>query len=132
MVSSRALAVTVKLGLGALGIALAIAATSGTSMAQSGPKPAASPAPAAGGEAALIEKGRDIFTNYGCGSCHTLGDAGATGHVGPALDGNAGLSQDFVVDRVTNGQGMMPSFSSQLSASEISALAGYIMKVATK
>ena len=132
MVSSRALAVTVKLGLGALGIALAVAATSGTSMAQPGAKPAASPAPAAAGDALLIEKGRDIFSNYGCGSCHTLGDAGATGHVGPALDGNAGLSQDFVVDRVTNGQGMMPSFSSQLSASEISALAGYIMKVATK
>lgn len=134
MVSSRALAVTVKLGLGALGIAVAIAATSGASMAQPGAKPAASPAPAppAAGGAALIDKGRDIFTNYGCGSCHTLGDAGATGHVGPALDGNAGLSQDFVVNRVTNGQGMMPSFAGQLSAEEISTLAAYIMKVATK
>jgi mono/diheme cytochrome c family protein len=134
VVSSRALAVTAKLGLGALGIAFAIAAAGGVSLAQTAPKPAASPAPAppAAGDAALLDKGRDIFTNYGCGSCHTLGDAGATGHVGPSLDGNTGLSQDFVVNRVANGQGMMPSFSSQLSADEISALAAYIMKTATK
>jgi mono/diheme cytochrome c family protein len=123
-VSSRALAVTTRFGLGALGIALALVATSGVSIAQ--PKPA--PAPAAN-EAAQIDKGRDIFTNYGCGSCHTLGDAGATGHVGPALDGNGALSQDFIVDRVTNGQGMMPSFGGQLSKEEISTLATYIMKV---
>ena len=130
MVSSRALAVTAKSGLRALGVAFALAAMGSASFAQPGGKPAATPAPLS--DAARIEKGRDIFTNYGCGSCHTLGDAGATGHVGPAFDGNAGLSQDFVVDRVTNGQGMMPSFSGQLSADEISTLANYIMKTASK
>lgn len=122
--SSRSFAVTAKLGLGALGIAAAMAATSGVSIAQ--PKPAA---PAAG-EAAQLDKGRDLFTNYGCGSCHSLDDAGATGHVGPAFDENGNLSQDFVVDRVTNGQGMMPSFGGQLSADEIKTLASYIIKVA--
>ncbi len=118
---SRALAVTAKFGLAALGIAFALAAVSGVSIAQ--PKPATA-------EAAQLDKGRDIFTNYGCASCHSLEDAGATGHVGPALDGNGNLSQDFVVNRVTNGQGMMPSFGGQLSAEEINTVATYIMKVA--
>ena len=121
--SSRVLAVSVRFGLGAWGIA-SVLATSGVSIAQ--PKPAAAPA---ANEAAQLDKGRDLFTNYGCGSCHSLGDAGATGHVGPALDGNTNLSQDFVVGRVTNGQGMMPSFGAQLSQEEIAALASYIMKV---
>jgi mono/diheme cytochrome c family protein len=128
---------------------LAAAAIGGVSAAQPSPDqgapaaavPAPSSAPAASGAPAAaapssapaaastdIDKGRDIFANYGCGNCHTLGDAGATGHVGPAFDGNANLSQDFIVDRVTNGQGMMPSFAGQLSADEINALANYIMK----
>lgn len=123
--SLRALSVTANFGLATL--ALAIAAASGGAVAQ----PAAQPA-AATSDAAIIDKGRDLFSNYGCASCHTLGDAGATGHVGPAFDGNANLSQDFVVDRITNGQGMMPSFGNQLSAQEISTLAAYIMKVKTK
>jgi mono/diheme cytochrome c family protein len=119
-------------GFGALGVALALAAMGGASIAQ--PKasqgnlpPTAASDPAAAN--ATLDKGRDIFSNYGCANCHTLGDAGATGHVGPALDGNANLSRDFIVDRVTNGQGMMPSFAGQLSADEINTLAAYIMKV---
>jgi mono/diheme cytochrome c family protein len=103
---------------------------SGVSLAQPSGAPAAKP-PAAG-DAAALDKGRDIFTNYGCASCHSLGDAGATGHVGPALDGNTNLTQDFIVNRVTNGQGMMPSFSGQLSADEINTLAAYILKVQTQ
>jgi mono/diheme cytochrome c family protein len=142
-VSSRRFAATAKIGLAAFGAALAIAAIGGASSAQDKSKAAAAAAalpvtgapaandPAAAGSAQL-DKGRDLFTNYGCGNCHTLGDAGATGHVGPALDGNANLSQDFIVGRVTNGQGMMPSFAGQMSADEINTLAAYIMKVAQK
>ena len=122
---SRALAVTAKSGLAALGVAVALSAIAGASVAQ--PKPAAQPSAA---DAATLDKGRDIFSNYGCGSCHSLSDAGTTGHVGPALDENANLSQDFIVGRVTNGQGMMPSFGGQLSQAEINTLASYIMKVA--
>lgn len=135
---SRGVAGIAKSAIGVLGIALAVAAIGGASVAQpkagqgnllpTGPAPAANDPAAAN---AAIDKGRDIFANYGCGNCHTLGDAGATGHVGPPLDGNANLSQDFIVDRVTNGQGMMPSFSGQLSADEIKAVAAYIMKVKT-
>jgi mono/diheme cytochrome c family protein len=115
------------LGLGALGAAVALAAISGPSIAQVGATSAA-----ASGDAAKLEKGRAMFSDYGCANCHALADAGATGHVGPALDGNANLTQEFVVDRVTNGQGMMPSFSGQLSADEINTLAAYVIKVAAK
>jgi mono/diheme cytochrome c family protein len=106
---------------------------SGPSVAQVGAKPAGAAPPAAVGDAAAkLEKGRGLFSDYGCANCHSLADAGATGHVGPALDGDSNLTQDFVVDRVTNGQGMMPSFGGQLSADEINTVAAYIMKVAAK
>ena len=129
---SRGFVGAAKYGFGALGVAVALAAMGGSSIAQPKGNPGAvlpvGPPPVAA-DPAVIDKGRDIFTNYGCGSCHSLGDAGATGHVGPAFDGNSGLSQDFIVDRVTNGQGMMPSFGGQLSGDEINAVASYIMKV---
>jgi mono/diheme cytochrome c family protein len=138
VVSSRGSAGIAKYGFGAVGVALALVAMGGASIAQpkggsgnllpTGPAPEATDPAAA---QAMLDKGRDLFGNYGCGNCHTLGDAGATGHVGPALDGNANLSPDFIVSRVTNGQGMMPSFSGQMSAEEVNALAAYIMKVKT-
>ena len=40
--------------------------------------------------------------------CHTLADAGASGAVGPNLD-ETKPSYELVVDRVTNGKGVMPS-----------------------
>ena len=109
--------------LAALGIAALLAGGGGVSMAQ--PRSGES-----AGDAAALDKGRDIFTNSGCASCHSLDDAGATGHGGPALDENSGLSHDFIVDRVTNGQGMMPAFGGQLSQDEIDTVANYVMKVA--
>ena len=51
-----------------------------------------------------------------CGGCHTLADAGSTGNVGPNLD-DAKPSYDLVVDRVTNGQGGMPSFRARSPSS---------------
>ena len=49
--------------------------------------------------------GKEIFLGTsGCGTCHTLADAGTSGTVGPVLD-DAQPSYDLVVDRVTNGSG---------------------------
>jgi mono/diheme cytochrome c family protein len=76
--------------------------------------------------------GEDLFTDYGCGNCHTLAKAGATGHVGPSFDGNTNLSPDFVVERVTNGQGMMPAFTGQMSPEEVAILAKYVTEAASK
>jgi cytochrome c oxidase subunit 1 len=77
-----------------------------------------------GGDAAA---GAEVFASAGCGGCHVLADAGATGTVGPALDGNAALTQELVVDRVANGQGAMPAFGDQLSPEEIEDVAAYVM-----
>jgi mono/diheme cytochrome c family protein len=137
IVTSRVFGRAANLGLAAVGIVAGLVALGGVSLAQNAPdKAAAAKATAAGAPAAadpaVLDKGRQIFTDYGCAQCHSLGDAGATGHVGPSLDGNPNITQEFVNERVTNGQGMMPSFASQLTPDEIKAVSAYIAKVATK
>jgi cytochrome c5 len=72
--------------------------------------------------------GKSIFTSN-CASCHTLADAGTTGTVGPNLD-QSRPSKDLVVDRVTNGQGAMPSFKDSLDAQQIEAVADYVSSTA--
>jgi len=123
-------------GVAAAGL-LATALFAGRLASQPG-APAAKPAaaaaaPAAGGvDAAKIAKGRELFGTWSCNSCHALADAGASGHVGPELDGNASLTPELVVNRVTNGQGPMPSFGGQMSDEEIATIAYYITHVAKK
>ena len=76
------------------------------------------------------EAGKEVFLgSSGCGTCHTLSDAGTSGTVGPNLD-DAQPSHDLVVDRVTNGQGAMPSFSASLSEQQIQDVAAYVSSVA--
>lgn len=91
--------------------------------------PAAQPpaAPAPGGD----EEGRQVFASAGCGSCHTLADAGSNGQVGPNLDDSA-PDEALVADRVANGRGAMPPFKGQLSDEEIAAVARYVAQVAGK
>jgi cbb3-type cytochrome c oxidase subunit III len=72
--------------------------------------------------------GKDIFL-ANCGSCHTLADAGTSGNIGPNLD-DAQPPAELVVERVTNGKGVMPSFRDQLSEEEIRAVADYVSSVA--
>ena len=93
--------------------------------------PATTPAPkppAATGDAAA---GKAVFASAGCVSCHTLKDAGATGTVGPNLD-EAKPPASLVVDRVTNGKAVMPSFKGQLSEKQIQDVAAYVSSVAGK
>ena len=71
------------------------------------------------------DPGLRVFANAGCGSCHTLAAAQAAGNVGPNLD-RAKPDAALVVRRVTNGQGGMPSFRSQLSKQEIQDVADYV------
>lgn len=76
--------------------------------------------------------GKQVFLGAsGCGTCHTLADAGTSGTVGPVLD-DTKPSYDRVVDRVTNGFGAMPSFSSTLSETQIKDVAAYVSSVAGK
>jgi cbb3-type cytochrome c oxidase subunit III len=74
--------------------------------------------------------GKSIFL-ANCGSCHTLADAGTTGQVGPNLDASK-PPKDLVVDRVTNGQGGMPSFEGSLDEQQIQAVADYVSSSAGK
>jgi sulfite dehydrogenase len=75
--------------------------------------------------AAATPKGAEVFAASGCGSCHTLEKAGATGDVGPNLD-DAAPDAARVRAIVTSGSGAMPSFADRLSAAEIDALAQYV------
>jgi len=83
------------------------------------------PPPAAGDATA----GKQVFESAGCTSCHTLADAGSSGTVGPNLD-DAKPSADLVVERVTNGMGVMPPFKGQLSEKQIEDVAAYVSSVA--
>jgi mono/diheme cytochrome c family protein len=72
--------------------------------------------------------GKVVFTTN-CGGCHTLSDAGTSGSVGPNLD-DAQPDEALVVDRVTNGQGVMPPFGGTLTEQQIADVAAYVSTAA--
>jgi mono/diheme cytochrome c family protein len=75
--------------------------------------------------------GKSIFASAGCASCHTLAAAGSSGTVGPNLD-EAQPSLELAIDRITNGQGAMPSFEGQLTEEQIRAVAQFVADNAGK
>jgi cytochrome c553 len=81
--------------------------------------------PAPSGDAAA---GKVVFTTN-CGGCHTLSDAGTSGTVGPNLD-DAKPDEALVVERVTNGQGVMPPFGGTLTEQQIADVAAYVSTIA--
>ena len=78
---------------------------------------------------AQIERGKAVFAAAGCAGCHTLADAGATGTVGPNLDGLQPTAE-LVRTTVEAGRGAMPSFRGKLDEAEIAAVAAYVSSVA--
>jgi len=78
-----------------------------------------------GGEGGAPD-GEAIFAEAGCGGCHTLEAAGTSGTVGPNLD-DAKPPKELVIERVTNGQGAMPSFKDKYSPEQIEAVADYVV-----
>ncbi len=91
----------------------------------------AQPGAVAGGGKGKAKDGEAIFAEAGCGSCHTLAAAGASGNVGPNLD-ETKPSKELAVDRVTKGKGAMPSFKDSYSADEIEGVADYVATNAGK
>lgn len=75
--------------------------------------------------------GKQVFASAGCGGCHTLKDAGASGNVGPNLD-QLKPSKQVVAHQVEVGGGAMPAFKGQLSDAQIQAVADYVSKSAGK
>ena len=73
--------------------------------------------------------GKQVFVGPGgCGACHTLSDAGATGMVGPNLD-DLKPPYETVVHQVTNGGGGMPPFKGTLTEEQINDVAAYVSSV---
>jgi mono/diheme cytochrome c family protein len=73
--------------------------------------------------------GAKVFTSAGCGACHTLAAAHATGTVGPNLDTvNPKPTFLLATARVTLGKGVMPAFKGQLSDQQIADVAAYVVK----
>lgn len=71
--------------------------------------------------------GERVFADGGCGSCHTLAAAGATGKVASNLDErepSAGTAVRWVRD---GGKGM-PSFARQLDRREIQQVATFVAR----
>jgi mono/diheme cytochrome c family protein len=101
-------------------VAAYVARFAGVAGAKPGPKPGA------GGT-----DGKALFASAGCGSCHTLADAGSSGTVGPNLD-EAKPNDALVVRMVTNGGGAMPPFKDRLSEAQIAAIAKYVSGAAGK
>ena len=75
--------------------------------------------------------GKAVFASAGCGGCHTLAAAGAAGAVGPNLD-QVKPAYAFVLARVTQGKGAMPSFKGQLTPKQIQDVAAYVSSSAGK
>ena len=81
---------------------------------------------ATGGETAGgAADGAAVFASAGCGNCHTLAAANASGNVGPNLDELMPDTEE-VAEQVKNGGGGMPAFEDQLSEDEIQAVAEYV------
>jgi mono/diheme cytochrome c family protein len=84
-----------------------------------------------GGAAGAAAEGKQIFTQS-CGTCHTLGDAGTNGTVGPNLD-QLKPAENRVQSAIENGgagTGAMPA--NIVTGKEAEAVATYVASVAGK
>lgn len=71
--------------------------------------------------------GKAVFASAGCGSCHTLKDAGSAGNVGPNLDEKKPPLAKVLL-RVTYGKSSMPPFKGQLTDQQIADVAAYVVQ----
>jgi cytochrome c6 len=93
---------------------------------ESAPPPETQPGEPAQGDPVA---GKQVFVGPGgCGSCHALSDAGATGTLGPDLD-DLKPPNETVVTQVTNGGGGMPAFKDTLTEEQIQDVAAYVSSV---
>ena len=74
----------------------------------------------------IFEMGKDVFLNKAvCSTCHTLADASSNGQIGPNLN-EIRPDKMRVINTVTNGIGVMPSYEGELTSEEIEAVAHYV------
>jgi mono/diheme cytochrome c family protein len=111
------------LGLVAAAVAFAavVAATAGSDEEPAAPARASTQA----------DPGALVFARMGCGGCHTLGKAGATGPIGPSLGGiarryDAQALRAKILNPGTGGQ-MPEDFGERMSDAELDALVAYLL-----
>lgn len=75
-----------------------------------------------------LKEGKSLF-NASCAGCHTLADAGATGAVGPSLDG-LGWTAAKIEAQIENGSGAMPP--GLATGEDATTIAEYVAAVAKK
>jgi cytochrome c553 len=75
------------------------------------------------------EGGAKVFADAGCGNCHTLKAAGATGTTGPNLD-ELRPNEERVERQVRKGGGGMPAFEGKLSEDEIREVSRFVATAA--
>jgi cytochrome c553 len=79
-----------------------------------------------GGAAGDPAAGEEVFASAGCGSCHTLQEAGTSGTVGPNLD-ESSVDEAAAAQQIAEGGGGMPPFSGQLSEEQIQDVAAFVV-----
>jgi mono/diheme cytochrome c family protein len=78
-----------------------------------------------------VVAGKAVFASAGCGGCHTLADAGATGTIGPDLDQHvAVMGADGIASVIRRGRLGMPAFGGRLSEDEIRDVSAYLRQFA--
>jgi cytochrome c6 len=80
-----------------------------------------------GGDGATTGEG--VWEEAGCGNCHTLSAANATGAVGPNLD-EARPTAEEAAEQVRSGGDGMPAFEDSLTAEQIDAVARFVAESA--
>ena len=80
----------------------------------------------------IFDMGKDIFLNKAvCSTCHILADAGSNGQIGPNLN-EIRPDKMRIIEVVTNGIGVMPSYQGELTTEQIEAVAYYVFKSTNK
>ncbi len=79
-----------------------------------------------GGASGDPAAGEEIFASAGCGTCHTLEEAGSTATVGPNLD-ESSIDEAGAAQQIADGGGGMPPFSGQLSEEQIQDVATFVV-----
>jgi cytochrome c oxidase subunit II len=83
--------------------------------------------------------GKKVFSDNGCGGCHTFKEAGTNGKVGPDLDeALKGKDEAFIKESITDpnaevasgfGPGIMPQdYGSQLTAQQLADLVAFLQQ----
>jgi len=92
---------------------------------------------------ASAPSGKSVFADSGCGACHTLADAGASGKVGPDLDkvlkGKSAtfirqsiVEPDAVIAKGYPAHVMPTGFGDRLGKAKLDALVRYLESTAAK